>query len=231
MEEIKWKKTVGIVGGFGPYSTLDFERMMFDYCREKLPGMRANEGYPPMITRNCNFIPFIIDGVDKRLNPELLSIMKKLQHDKADFLVIPSNTPHIFFDELASSVDIPVLNIVEEAVKAVNERSGRRVGIIATHPEVNELYRKHLSEHDIELESPNEDTQKRITPFIEGFMAGRREGAKDFFVGLMDIFRDLDTIILACTELPEILGDDMKKYRTIDTMRVLAKATVGYALT
>ena len=54
MDELKWKKTVGIVGGFGPYSTLDFERMMFDYCREKFPGMRANEGYPPVYTYNCN---------------------------------------------------------------------------------------------------------------------------------------------------------------------------------
>ena len=126
MDELKWKKTVGIVGGFGPYSTLDFERMMFDYCREKFPGMRANEGYPPMITRNCNFIPFIIDGVGKRLNPELLIIMGKLQQDKADFIVIPSNTPHIFFDELANSVNVPVLNIVEETVKAVNERSAKK---------------------------------------------------------------------------------------------------------
>ena len=231
MDGIKWGKTVGIVGGFGPYSTLDFERMMFDYCREKFPGTRANEGYPPMITRNCNFIPFIIDGAGKKLNPELLSIMRKLQYDKADFIVIPSNTPHIFYDELSRSVDISVLNIVEETVKVVNERSAKRVGIIANHPEVNELYRRHLSKYDIKLESPDDDTQKRITPFIEGFMAGRREGAKDFFVDLMDNFRDLDTTILACTELPEILGNDIGKYRTIDTMRVLAKATVDYALT
>lgn len=230
MDEIKWKKTVGIVGGFGSYSTLDFERMMFDYCGERLPGMRANEGYPRVYTYNCNFIPFIIVGDSKKLDPQLFDVMRILQI-KANFIVIPSNTPHIFYDELVRSVDIPVLNIVEETVKAVNERSAKRVGIIAAHPEVNELYRRHLSKYDIELESPNDDTQKRITPFIEGFMAGRREGAKDFFVGLMDTFGNLDATILACTELPEILGDDMKKYRTIGTMRVLAKATVDYALT
>ena len=113
----------------------------------------------------------------------------------------------------------------------VIRRCTHTIAIIANHPEVNELYLKHLSKYDIKLESPNDDTQKRITPFIEGFMAGRREGAEDFFVGLMDNFRDLDITILACTELPEILGDKMEKYRTIDTMRVLAKATVDYALT
>jgi len=230
MDGIKWKKTVGVVGGFGPYSTLDFERMMFEYCSEKFPGMRANEGYPPMVTYNCNFIPFIIAGDSKKLNPQLFDVMRTLQI-KANFIVIPSNTPHIFYDELARSVDVPVLNIVEETVKAANERSAKRVGIIAAHPEVNELYRRHLSKYDIELESPNDDTQKRITPFIEGFMAGRREGAEDFFVGLMDNFSDLDITILACTELPEILGGNMEKYRTIDTMKVLAKATVDYALT
>ena len=231
MVEIKWK-TVGIVGGFGPGATVDFYQRILDYCKRRVTGMRANTGYHRMIIYNCNFIPFdTSDETTKRANPELLSVTKRLEEAGADFIVIPSNTPHLFYDEIASSVSIPVLNIVEETAKAVNLKGIKKVGIIPAHPEVGKLYREFLAKYDIEAIHP--DHYSQITPMIEDFMAGRNiDSAKKFFTGLMDDLESKgETTILACTELPLILGNNLEKYQFVDSTQVLAEATVERALT
>ena len=63
-------------------------------------------------------------------------------------------------------------------------------------------------------------------------MAGRnRDSAREFFVDLMDdLERRTDNIILACTEIPLILGGELEKYKFTDSTQVLAEATVRHAL-
>lgn len=233
MTEIKWK-TVGVLGGFGPEATVDFYQRVLDYSKRRITKARANSGYPRMIIYNCNFIPFDTSaGITKRANPELLYVTKRLQEAGADFIVIPSNTPHLFYDEIASSVSIPVLNIVEETAKAVRDRGVRKAGVIAAHPEVGELYRNYLSKYNIESENPDSSSYATLTLMIEEFMAGRNvDSAKRFLVDLMDHFEKTTEItILACTELPLILDEDLPKYRFVDSTQVLAQATVDRALT
>ena len=230
MAEIKWK-TVGIVGGFGPEATVDFYQRVLDYCKRRVTGMRASTGYPRMVIYNCNFIPFTTgDETTKRANPELIYVAKILQDAGSDFIVIPSNTPHLFYDEIASSVSVPVLNIIEETAKAVKGKNVKKTGIIPAHPEVGNLYREVLTRYDIEAINPENYSQ--ITHMIEEFMAGRsRDSAKEFFAGLMDDFKSkTETIILACTELPLILGEDLNKYKFVDSTQVLAEVTVERAL-
>ena len=115
--------------------------------------MRANTGYPRIIIYNCNFIPFDTSGETKKVNPELLSVTRLLENSGADFIVIPSNTPHLFYEEVASSIPKPVLNIVEETAKTVKERNIKNA-IVPAHPEVGNLYRKLLSQYDIEVVAP-----------------------------------------------------------------------------
>lgn len=125
---------------------------------------------------------------------------------------------------------VPVLHIVEETAKVVKERNIKIAGIVPAHPEVGNLYRKLLARYDIEAINP--DSYSQITHMIEEFMAGRsRDAAKEFFVGLMDDLKSkVETTILACTELPSILGNDLKKYQFVDSTQVLAEATVERAL-
>ena len=185
-----------------------------------------------MVIYNCNFIPFdTSDETTKRANPELLYAVRKLQDAGSDVIVIPSNTPHLFYNEMASSVSVPVLNIIEETTKAVKGTNVKNAGIVPSHPEVGNLYREFLSKYNIEATTPENYSQ--ITHMIEEFMAGRSiDSAKEFFTGLMDdLDRKTDVTILACTELPLILGNDLNKYRFVDSTQVLAEITVERALT
>jgi len=226
-------QTVGVLGGFGPEATVDFYQRVLDYAKKRVTGARANTGYPRMIIYNCNFIPFdTSDAKNMRANPELLEVAKKVEAAGANFIVIPSNTPHLFYDEIVASMSVPMLHIVDETAKAANERKVRKVAVIPAHPQVGELYRKYLEKYNIEVETPDADSYKGLTKNIEEFMAGRRvDAAKQFLAGLMDRFdKTADITILACTELPLILGDDLKKYRFLDSTQVLAEVTVERAL-
>lgn len=226
-------QTVGVLGGFGPEATVDFYQRVLDYAKKRVTGARANTGYPKMIIYSCNFIPFdTSDKNKKRANPELLKAAKTLENAGADFIVIPSNTPHLFYDEISSSVSVPVLNIIEETAKAASAKNVKKAAVIPAHPEVGKLYRKYLEKHNIAVQTPEPTSYEALTKNIEEFMAGRRiDAAKRFFIDLMDTFDEIsDITILACTELSLILGDDLKKYRFLDSTQVLAEATVRWAL-
>ena len=119
---------------------------------------------------------------------------------------------------------------MDEVVKSVKERGIKKVGIVPAHPEIGKLYRESLARYDIESIYP--DSYSEISHMIEEFMAGRnRNAAKEFFSDIMnDLENKVETTILACTELPLILGNELKKYQFVDSTQVLAEATVEYAI-
>lgn len=232
MAGVTWQ-TVGVLGGFGPEATVDFYQRVLDYAKKRVTDARANTGYPKMIIYNCNFIPFDTSDTSKmRANPELLKVAKKVEEAGANFIVIPSNTPYLFYDEISASVSVPILHIVEETAKAARARKVKKVAVIPAHPEVGKLYQKYLEKYGIEVETPDAASFKGLTENIEEFMAGRRiAAAKRFLATLMNSFsKTADITILACTELPLILRNDLKNYRFLDSTQVLVEVTVERAL-
>ena len=56
---------------------------------------------------------------------------QKIASTGVDFIAIPCNTAHRYFENIKKSVDIPVLNMVEEAIKHIPSDKGR-VALLAT---------------------------------------------------------------------------------------------------
>ncbi len=64
----------------------------------------------------------------------MIADAKKLQAAGCDYIVIPCNTAHYFYDEIQKNVDIPIINIIEETVKyAIKTVPGlKTLGVLAT---------------------------------------------------------------------------------------------------
>jgi hypothetical protein len=75
-------KTIGVLGGFGPQATMDFEARVHRVAQRLIPP-RWNAGYPPMVVYYCRHAPFIVtdEGVPRlplRPDPRLLEAAKLL---------------------------------------------------------------------------------------------------------------------------------------------------------
>lgn len=136
----KKMKKIGILGGMGPESTLLFYHYIIKVCQNKHGG-QYGEDYPEIFILNLP-IPDVVKTT-KNLDsifPLLLERIKKLEVAGSDFIVIPCNTAHIFFDKLKNKSPIPILNMIQETAEQVRKKKHKKVGLLATKTAVEKKF-------------------------------------------------------------------------------------------
>src|SRR5947209_16622527 len=107
-------KTLGIIGGIAPESTIEYYRLLIASYRERKP----DGSYPLLLINSINLQRLIeLVTADDRagLVETLLPELDKLKRAGADIALLASNTPHLVFDELAQRSPLPLISIVEAA--------------------------------------------------------------------------------------------------------------------
>ncbi len=158
----------------------------------------------------------------------------KLARAGANFGLISANTPHIVFDEVASKSPIPLISIVEATCAAAKARKLKRLGLFGTRFTMQgTFYPKVFSREGIELVAPEAKDQeyihdKYLNELVPGkFLPETRDGLLAI-VDRMHAKSDIDSVILAGTELPLILHDaDHKGIPLLDTTRIHCQAAVA----
>jgi len=114
-------KTLGIIGGIGPESTVDYYQSIIQVFRTRKP----EGGYPPLIINSINLDKlrdFVEAGEFPALVEYLLGELRKLQRTGVDFAMLAANTPHLVFDDLERASPLPLLSIVEATRDAARTR-------------------------------------------------------------------------------------------------------------
>src|SRR6266567_5666096 len=155
-------KTLGIIGGLGPESTIDYYQRIIALYRERTP----DGSYPEFIIASVNLTKGLnfMDANDLAgMADYLLQAIGKLARGGADFGIISANTPHIVFDELASKSPIPLISIVEATCAAAKARGLKKLGLFGTRFTMQgAFYLKVFSREGIELVAPDADDQDYI---------------------------------------------------------------------
>src|SRR5437867_3616907 len=115
-------KTLGIIGGLGPESTLDYYQRIIALYRERT----GDRHYPEFVIVSVDLrrgLDFMDANDLSGMANYLLESIDKLARAGADFGIISANTPHIVFDEVAPKSPIPLITIVDR-MKATNDIDG-----------------------------------------------------------------------------------------------------------
>ena len=226
-------KTLGIIGGLGPESTVDYYQRIIALYRD-----RTGDGsYPEFIIKSVNLrkgLDFMDANDLTGMADYLLEGIGKLAEAGADFGLISANTPHVVFDEVASKSPIPLISIVEATCAAAKARKLKRLGLFGTRFTMQgTFYPKVFSREGIELVAPEAKDQeyihdKYLNELVPGkFLPETRDGLLAI-VDRMHAKSDIDSVILAGTELPLILHDaDHKGIPLLDTTRIHCQAAVA----
>jgi aspartate racemase len=205
-------KTLGIIGGLGPESTIDYYERIIALYRE-----RTRDGsYPRFIIISVDLkkgLDFMEAGDLAGMAAYLLEGIGKLADAGADFALISANTPHIVFDDVASKSPIPLISIVKATCAAAKALGLKRVALFGTRYTMQAtFYLKVFLHEGIELLVPEPNDQdyihdKYMNELVPGkFLPETRTGLLDI-VDRMKAKSDIDGVILAGTELPLILSD------------------------
>src|SRR4030095_4674047 len=110
-------KTLGLIGGVGPESTIEYYRLLVAKYREQAGGT-----YPPVVINSVDLkrlIEWITAGEVGKIADYLVVEIERLTRAGAPFGAIASNTPHIVFDEIRQRSTLPLISIVESACDRV----------------------------------------------------------------------------------------------------------------
>lgn len=227
-------KAVGIIGGVGPLATVYFMEMVISMTDAK-----RDQDHINMIVLNHATIPdrtgFILGTSKEDPLPVMIEDAKKLAQAGADFIVIPCNTAHYFFEEIKKSVTIPMLNIVEETVSyAQSSISGlKRLGIMATSGTIeSNTYQIACEKRGIDCVSPDPSGQDTVMRIIyDQVKAGRDVDIAAFYHVAESLKeRGCQGVILGCTELSVVKRDfHINQPEVIDSLEILAQRTIQFS--
>lgn len=227
------EKVVGILGGMGPEATIDlFSRIV------RVTHAKKDEDHLRIIIDNNPKMPSRQDAILKGTQspgPALAETALNLERAGADFIIIGANTAHHFYDDVAGAVNVPVLHIIEEAVKeTIKVVPGiAEVGILATTAAMKvKIYHKSFEKFGLHVLDIPEEIQDRIQKSIFSF---KYDGLTSDNVSMLAksaeylINRGAQALVMGCTEIPIILSGIEFPVPVIDPNEVIAKVAVQYA--
>ena len=226
-------KTVGIVGGIAPESTIEYYRQIVDGYHTQSSG----GDYPSIIINSINLrrmIELITANELAAVTEYLLDALGKLARAGADFAVLASNTPHIVFAEVRARSPLPLISIVEAAGAEAERLGMKRVGLFGTRFTMQAgFYPEVLSRAGIEIVVPSEDEQNYIhehymDELIDGIFLPETRARLLRIVDQLRERSQVEGIILGGTELPLILRDgEHNGIPFLDTTRIHVKRIVA----
>jgi aspartate racemase len=225
-------KILGIIGGLGPESTVEYYQNIIALYRERQP----DGSYPEFIINSVDLkkgLDFMAEGNLSGMADYLLEEIGKLARAGANFGLISANTPHVVFDELAPKSPIPLISIVEATCAAAKARGLKKLALFGTRFTMQgTFYPKVFSHEGIELVMPDTNEQdylhdKYLNELVPGkFLSETRAGLLAI-VDRMKAKSKIDGVILAGTELPLILRESSHKgVPFLNTTKIHCQAAV-----
>ena len=221
------KPSIGILAGMGPHSTGPFIDMVVSECQRQY-GARDDIDFPKMMI--CSQpAPFYEDRpVDHAaLEDAIRSGLQDLERTGVDFLAIACNTAHIYYPQLARSVNVPLLNMVELTLEALPS-AAQRVALVAARPTVESgVYQTGIHARGLSLFEADWQSQVDHLLGMTRTSATPSEFAEQWG-GITEAARsgELDTLIVACLDLSAVVAHAKTDLRIVDAAECLAREIV-----
>ncbi|MGZ5023891.1 MAG: aspartate/glutamate racemase family protein [Chthoniobacterales bacterium] len=225
-------KKLGIIGGIGPESTIDYYRTIIEIFRSRKP----DAGYPSLFINSINLtkhIGFVENNDLLGLVGYLSEEIQKLQRAGADFALLASNTPHLVFSDLQRASPIPLVSIVDVTAAEAKRRGLKRVGLFGAGFTMRaRFYPDVFSREGIEVVAPNPAEQefihdKYMNELVDGVFRPETRARLLSIVERMKQEAQIDAVVLGGTELPLILRDESHNgIPFLNTTRIHCEAAV-----
>lgn len=203
---------VGIIGGIGPQSTIEYYRSIVKRYRE-----RVKDGSYPRLIINSIDLKAMLDLVAANRLDELVAMLasevERLLHAGADIGLLASNTPHIVFDRLVDRSSLPLISIVDAACAATLKHGVRKPVLLGIRFTMQSAFYPAVYERSgITLALPSPEEQERIHAiYVDELLNGifRPDSARELqrVIRRMKAGEAIDGVVLGGTELPLLLSD------------------------
>jgi len=226
-------KRIGIIGGLGPESTVDYYKRIIELSR-----VEGSLSAPEIIVYSVN-LEEVLGLVSRREWNSLIYLLvakiEALHRAGVDFAVISANTPHVVFDEVQARSPIPLLSIVTATLDKSKQLGLGKVGLLGTKftMEAN-FFSAQFSARGISVVVPSVADQdyihdKLMTEIELGIFTEETKKGLLAVIERMMAQENIDGVILGCTELPLILDKSALGIPFLNTTAIHVESILNYS--
>ncbi len=226
-------KTLGMIGGTGWVSTMEYYRLINIFTNQRLGGLNSAR----ILLYSVNYAD--IEAINKKNDSlSMMATMKylaiKLQNAEADGIILCANTLHRYAEQLEQVLQIPLIHIAEATSREILTSKIRKVGILGTRITMEkDFYHEKLGSHNIVTIIPEEPDRLFIQNCITQELLKNeiRPESKSRFLEIINKMGDngAEGIVLACTEIPLLIKQEDTNLKVFNTLEIHAKAAVDFA--
>ena len=230
------RKFLGILGGMGSVAGA----YLLERVLHHTPARKDQEHLEILLYSNPTIPDRTEDilGLGPSAEPELIRSIQLLESTGVACISIACVTAHHYIESMRARVQPPVLSIIEETAMYLDEYfpGKNRIGLLATTGTIRAgIFQKEFDRRSLKtIVLPEEAQENLIMEAIygeRGIKSGSSDdhnGAKLLEASKMLIEDGAEVIVAGCTEIPLILSGKVFDVSVIDTLDVLAIATVTF---
>ena len=218
-------RKVGIVGGLGPESTVDYYRGIIHAFKPTY----EKEGYPEIAIESLDLKTFmsLIGKADwDEVSRCIAFKFEVLRAGGAAFGAIASNTPHRVFEDIQSRTLLPLLSIVDCSLNYSRLYKFSNLCLLGTKITMgSDFYQQIFARENIRLVVPHDNEQEYMQEkiFSEIEFGIIREETRNNFLAIIDRIvqeEKVEGVILGCTELPLLVRPEDIRVQCINTTEI-----------
>jgi aspartate racemase len=228
-------KKLGLIGGMSWQSTAIYYRHMNEIARERLGDLHSAD----LILRSLDFFDVAErqhSGDWDGLADILIAAARDLERAGAAALVLCTNTMHLLAERIEAVVAIPLIHIADATASAIRQSRSRNPALLATRFTMErDFYRgRLLTAHGLPTIIPDETARLAIHRIIyeelcEGIV--RPESKRQYVAEVARLRQQgADGVILGCTEITMLIGQDDFDIPVFDTTWLHSQAAMDFAL-
>jgi aspartate racemase len=223
---IKQNKTIGLIGGMGPYASAYFYKLLLEKSSDNY-GAKNNDDFPEILIDSVPVPDFISDISKLKVAKNMLmSRIEKMNDYGIGNIGMICNTGHILYKDLSNISGAKFYSMIDLVADEISKRGFGKVGVLATPTTIKfNLYGQALAKKGIKVYYSPTEIQELHESIIRNMVSGEKNPDQIKKLGILTKRfvnkNNLDGVILGCTELPLVFP---KKHfsNVIDCMDILA---------
>lgn len=228
-------KTIGMIGGLSWESSLEYYRIVNEEVKERLGGLHSCQ----CLMHSVDFA--VVAALQHKgewgmLGALMADAARRVEQGGAELLIICSNTMHKLADDIAGQVGIPLLHIADAAAAEIKAQGLGKVGLLGTRFTMEgDFYRTRIREkHGIDVIIPDAADRETVHAVIyeELVLGVINPASRRRFREIIDRLAAAGAqgVILGCTEIPLLVGQQDSGLPLFDTTRIHARRAVELSL-
>ncbi|HOA74055.1 MAG TPA: aspartate/glutamate racemase family protein [Phycisphaerae bacterium] len=228
-------RSIGLIGGMSWESTILYYKIVNTVVRNRLGGLHSAR----CILWSFDFDEIVRlqrEGDWQRATERMIDAAAALERAGADVAVICTNTMHKMFDAVSAAIGIPMIHIADPTAERIKSAGLSKIGLLATRFTMEDDFYvgRLIGRHGLNVLTPPATDRAVVHEIIfdelcRGIVRDESRTRLQSMIARM-AEDGAEGIILGCTELCLLLGQEHSPLPIFDTTVIHAETAAEWAL-